>query len=86
MRQNNRCLCSYSFRRAQVLGLLVIEALFSTILMKENILPGAVPEFQNIRFLKKQIMPLHCIEYNIILKSVQLKAHNLNDRKITFSS
>ena len=85
MRQNNRCLCSYSFRRAQVLGLLVIEALFSTILMKENILPGAVPEFQNIRFLKKQIMPLHCIEY-IILKSVQLKAHNLNDRKITFSS
>ena len=53
MRQNNRCLCSYSFRRAQVLGLLVIEALFSTILMKENILPGAVPEFQNIRFLKK---------------------------------
>ena len=86
MRQNNRCLCSYSFRRAQVLGLLVIEGSFSTILMEENILPGAVPEFQNIRFLKKQIMPLHCIEYNIILKSVQLKAHNLYDRKITFSS
>ena len=79
MRQNNRCLCSYSFRRAQVLGLLVIEGSFSTILMEENILPGAVPEFQNIRFLKKQIMPLHCIEYNIILKSVQLKAHNFND-------
>ena len=59
---------------------------FSTILMEEDILPGAVPEFQNIRFLKKQIMPLHCIEHNIILKSVQLKAHNLNDRKITFSS
>ena len=86
MRQNNRCLCSYSFRRAQVLGLLVIEGSFSTILMEENILPGAVPEFQNIRFLKKQIMPLHCIDYNIILKSVQLKAHNFNDRKITFSS
>ena len=79
MRQNNRCLCSYSFRRAQVLGLLVIEGSFSTILMEENILPGAVPEFQNIRFLKKQIMPLHCIDYNIILKSVQLKAHNFND-------
>merc|ERR1719320_87620 len=61
MRQNNRCLinininivyAAISFRRAQVLGLLVIEALFSTILMKENILPGAVPEFQNIRFLQ----------------------------------
>ena len=48
--------------------------------------PGCCTRISKHQIPEKANHALHCIEYNIILKSVQLKAHNLNDRKITFSS